>query len=259
MRANACVWYVLYSTVLHDFADLPQGYIAGWDMLYDFALSAYVSLNLSFCFPELWPATEGTEPIGVNDYRRTYMYQSTINECTGVGATSDLLQYAHTDFFGTADCSFINSAMSNPDTDPLGRGGAEVPSYLNRCGSQAYDDFLKDNAQRNPPETAKLTPEVETAARRAMCANGLPEELVMAVLDYSQPSHDRLVVPHDPMHPRNRVVLMEYLEECWMVMVRCSVVAEEMGLSLNWKDLIGRQFYSRLSGPQHVLRDQLYD
>jgi hypothetical protein len=79
-------------------------YDAGWNMLYTLPLSAYLCLNIAYCFPESWdPAVGRTD---VKDYRHTKSYQIMLRDCTAPGTASEIVSYPHREFFGIAHDQF---------------------------------------------------------------------------------------------------------------------------------------------------------
>lgn len=68
-------------------------------MLYEHALSAYLCLNVAYCFPELWDEAAGRTK--EEDYRHTKAYQHMLRDCAAPGSASEGVTYPHRWFFGT--------------------------------------------------------------------------------------------------------------------------------------------------------------
>ncbi len=71
------------------------------------------------------------------------------------------------------------------------------------------------------------------------CGKGLPTEISLAILDEAGyvPCR-RLRIAHDPLHGENEAELTKYLTECWLLLVRTQVVAEALGLKIEWGSYI---------------------
>jgi hypothetical protein len=48
----------------------------------------------------------------------------------------------------------------------------------------------------------------------------------------------RLRIEHDPLHPENCEALGQYLKYCWQIIVRCDMMAREIGMDIPWHDVI---------------------
>ncbi|RAH64238.1 uncharacterized protein BO66DRAFT_385981 [Aspergillus aculeatinus CBS 121060] len=238
----------------------------GWDKLFTGALQMYLTLNILYSIPELWdPASRQAANKKKSDgYRHTRIYQRTLRRWTFEGSSNEVAQYLHRRFFGLdghfhwqtqvtrylrepgflplleastdvrdarlgwlndADCP-SETAASGPtlvltnQTFPYGQVPFEV--FLNCGGKAAYRPRLTDVAR------------VEAYLR---VRGGLPQELVeyiTALAEYDGQHARRLPVPHDPLHRANRAELRDYLTRCWQVMVRCNMLAQEVGKRIDW-------------------------
>ncbi|KAI4218036.1 MAG: hypothetical protein L6R40_008810, partial [Gallowayella cf. fulva] len=65
--------------------------------------------------------------------------------------------------------------------------------------------------------------------------SGLPSELVLDILERADYRWQRRS-PHsnDPMHRDNRKELLKYLKFCWILLVRCDVLAKACGKRIDW-------------------------
>ncbi|OAA55097.1 hypothetical protein ISF_08018 [Cordyceps fumosorosea ARSEF 2679] len=96
-------------------------------------------------------------------------------------------------------------------------------------GEHLHTEFHQDTTgreslwERIPGPSLQLSPAAEKAAREALRAKGLPEELILQILRSRTPLA-RIRVPGDPLHPENRKAVAEYLELCWGIIVRCGVL-----------------------------------
>ncbi|KAL4961060.1 uncharacterized protein BDV14DRAFT_129255 [Aspergillus stella-maris] len=66
---------------------------------------------------------------------------------------------------------------------------------------------------------------------------GLPPELALDIMELAGygTAQRRLIVPHDPLHPRNQDALLKYLTHCWLTLVRCNMFFKELDIDINWK------------------------
>jgi hypothetical protein len=214
-------------------------YDAGWNILYLHALSAYICLNVAYCFPESWdPAAGRTDS---KDYRHTRSYQSMLRNCTVPGTTSEIVTYPHRKFFGTASDQFHHLQPRVADTerwlnklDVDNKSGDIKQSHY---GLLPFDDFLTlENASLQYIPNASDVDAVQSILLRQ-----LPPELVLPIMDLAAYKPKRaLIIPHDPLHLSNRKELDEYLELCWQIMVRCQMIAKEIDLEIGggWKSLV---------------------
>ncbi|KAI1198779.1 hypothetical protein F5X97DRAFT_298259 [Nemania serpens] len=206
---------------------------AGWDLICKNALDAYLCLNTLYCFPEIWDPESGAT--AKNDYRLTKCYRRVLRGCTASGSTSEFAALPHRQFFGIADGQFKSH---------LTVWGATRWGHI---GSQAADDmrdpFLHMPFERFLEHDARA-PYLPHAAdlghvRWTLCAKGLPIELALDIMDLAgYTAQRRLKIPHDPFHRDNREELVPYLTYCWMLLVRCDMVAKALGDEIPWKNLI---------------------
>ncbi|KAL2838018.1 hypothetical protein BJY01DRAFT_251142 [Aspergillus pseudoustus] len=191
------------------------GYEVGWELIYRKALTAYLCLNLLYCFPELWDSASSTGA-EKNDYRDTRLYQYMLRSCTGDHGKTDLMTLPHREFLGIPDDYWNSRAFfvkneaywlsASPHTDKYGFANEDPGLY----GLAPFAQFL--SLER--PTALDIMELAEYKAKR------------------------RLKVEHDPLHPENREELGKYLKFCWQILVRCDMMAGEIGLEIPWYDLI---------------------
>ncbi|KUL87933.1 hypothetical protein ZTR_03849 [Talaromyces verruculosus] len=228
-----------------------RGCDLGWDIIYETALNTYLTLNILYCFPALWDSASSSKPSNRRtDYRSTKLYQIMLRTCTWSGGTSEISQYPHRAFFGIGDHQFrrwpcldgvfsyrYNQSRSN---DEIGLGRVEFP-----YGVAPIAELL--NAEKH--ETGYL-PDVAAVAfvRNVLYSNRLPTELVDDVMDKADYTvKRRLVHPHDPFHGGNAEELRKYLKFCWRVMVDCNMMADALGVTIEWEGLICRILQKQIS------------
>lgn len=200
------------------------------------ALLAYVCLNTVYCFPELWDSASGKNQL--SDYRNTRSYQLMIMGSTRPGGASHVVAYPHRQFFGIKGPGTIS--FSTPSRAWKFRWGQYADKWgrieLGKVyGKVSFGDFL---AMQNLAEYEPALLDTEEV-RSMLCFKGLPVELaldVMELADYTP--RRRLNVPHDPFHPSNTEELAKYLKYCWQLLVRCDMMANELGIKLDWEDAV---------------------
>jgi hypothetical protein len=197
-------------------------------MIYKMALDAYICLNLLYCFPGLWDSNHERE----TDYRSTGVYQYMLRSCTWTGVASDIPAHPHRRFFGIADKQFyvrhrikdkLRWAAFTKDSDY----GEKFP-----YGLMAIDELLRCEEEVDRRASLQEVHQVEWM----LCQKSLPLELVKDIMDMAEyiPQR-RLKVPHDPLHIENRDELTKYLTYCWILLVRCNMMALAVGIDIDWK------------------------
>ncbi|KAJ5825941.1 hypothetical protein N7474_003079 [Penicillium riverlandense] len=207
----------------------------GWDRFAWKALIAYIGLNVTFCFPQMWDAARG-KPVET-DYRNTRFYQYMLRECTMTGETSDVSAYPHRQFFGISEDQFRGSTPSLQSRNPrffqtFTRGDdyrreyygiVPIDEFLHMEGSVCYQPHLSD----------------VNLVRSFLRRKGLPAELACNIMEFAEyEPRRRLKKPHDPFHRSNRKELAEYLKYCWTLLVRCDMMAKALDFQIPWKDLV---------------------
>ncbi|RAK95075.1 uncharacterized protein BO80DRAFT_369676, partial [Aspergillus ibericus CBS 121593] len=201
----------------------------GWNQVFQAALHFYLALNILFCFPELWDPTsrEARNKKKSEEYRGTLMYQKTVRTWTLEGSNNEVPRYPHRQFFGLED-HFHQSAFLNCST------------------------------------VAGFQPDVTDTARVELYLRmkGLPQELVWqitALADYDSQRPRRLPIPHDPLHRDNHRALRQYLTFCWQIMVRCNMLAQEVGIEINWVSEVVHALQDMASAPGRPLFTSKWD
>lgn len=216
-------------------------YDAGWDMLYKHALSAYLCLNVTYCFPEVWDETAGRT--NRKDYRHMKSYQYILRDCTAPRTTSEIVTYPHRWFFGIAPDQFHAMGPTVADKerwlDKLDIDSQNAKLKKDHYGLLPFDDFL---TLENP--TLEYMPSTsDVSAVQHVLLRYLPIELVLPIMEMAGYKPKRaLTISHDPLHPSNRMALDEYLENCWQILVRFEMLAKEMDHKIadaeGWQRLI---------------------
>ncbi|KAL3468158.1 hypothetical protein BJX64DRAFT_85219 [Aspergillus heterothallicus] len=222
------------------------GNSVGWELLYKNALTAYLCLNLLYCFPELWDL-ESSNAGEKKDYRDTRLYQYTVRNCTRSHGKADLVTIPHRQFFGipddywdTRDFFVKNEAhwlWASPHTNKYGYAKADPGLY----GMVPFREFL--SLEKRPSEETSYLPKESDAAlvRDCLYQLGLPAELALDIIELAEyEPRRRLKVEHDPLHLENREELGKYLKFCWQILVRCDLMANEVGMEIPWHDTIGK-------------------
>ncbi|RAH80339.1 hypothetical protein BO86DRAFT_390322 [Aspergillus japonicus CBS 114.51] len=246
----------------------------GWGPVFDAALEMYLVLNTFSCFPELHSSSSASRYADgsrgyVPDYRATRMYQRPAHEWTDASKATEMSRYPHRQFLGLAPRFDYASRVRIEDPevplfeDPFydecrakdeeGRRarlkrlweqdeGVSVDALLAIVGEAKEGDcftygelpftlFLAS-------DTAGFRPSEEDTARveAYLRERGVPDDWVaeMTTLREGNEPRSRLPVPHDPLHERNRTQLRRYLHRCWQIMVRCNMLARELGTEINW-------------------------
>lgn len=212
-------------------------------LLFQYALRSYLVLNILSCFPQLFGAE--------SDYRDTAIYQRTVYDCTA-SSVSDVCMHLHRDFYGIPDGLFdrgnflVTQYREWPALSRLVEIQKEERARADRSCLNPWiyeDDFPYGNVplqamlncQSKKPDhlpTASEVAEISAILRQL----SLPEELTWPILDYAYGgSERRLPIAHDPLHPENKDELAKYLDQCWELMVNCTMFAEAVGKPIYWK------------------------
>lgn len=214
------------------------------------ALLPYIGLNVIYCFPETWDLASGKTD--VRDYSATALYQKMVQLCTISGMTSEVATFPHRQFFGIEDGQFTwrynKPQLRDPRLNAIGRypyGVLPIEEFLN-C------EVLTEN---------KPGPSAIPQVQQMLYSKGLPMELVLDIMDMAEYApRGRLQVPHDPFHPENREDLAKYLKYCWVLFVRCDMMATALGMVINWEELICDAMIQLFSATQSwYSRDPLND
>ncbi|PYI31335.1 hypothetical protein BP00DRAFT_475315 [Aspergillus indologenus CBS 114.80] len=212
----------------------------GWDKVFEVTLDFYLLLNLLYDFPEL---REGSKT-GSDDYRDTKMYQKTLFLWTQMYSQAEVPSQFHRRFFGLEDHFEAPFTIERH---------FHLPPYLHLdednfpFGKVPFEVFLTCDTEAPYHPSALEIARVEAYLRHL----GLPQELVLEITAWTE--HDRprasLPVPHDPLHVGNRTALEEYLDECFRIMVRCNMLAQELGMEIHWPSRVVHALDRLVSSP----------
>lgn len=207
------------------------------------ALEAYIALKVALCFPQIYdPAVGRTEE---TEYRHTAFYQCMLRGVTESYCPSEATPYPHQQFFGIPSDYFDDKSELPTTIDPthwlhrtdiLKRtapyGILPIGEFLNLEGS-LYDQYQP------------LECDVESV-KIGLFSKGLPCEIVVMIMDFADYKPTRVLkIPHDPLHPANRAELDRYLDQCWQIIIGCSIMNNECGeYPIDWPDIVlGRVKY----------------
>ncbi|KAF7117371.1 hypothetical protein CNMCM5793_006273 [Aspergillus hiratsukae] len=243
----------------------------GWDQVFKAALNIYLLLNILYCFPELWdPASRQARNEKLTDeYRATRMYQRTVKTWTHNSQQNDVSRHPHRQFFGL-ECHFgfllhVSRGWDRPVLAQLRENKAKLegttPEEILELslwdehfpyGQLPFEEFLacgKQGAAGGQHETRSAVDVAQVEAY--LRAKRLPQELVLqitACTEYDRP-RSRLPVPHDPLHRRNRRQLRQHLDTCWRILVRCNMLAQELGTKIDWEYQVVHALDRMVSSP----------
>ncbi|PYH79592.1 hypothetical protein BO82DRAFT_385083 [Aspergillus uvarum CBS 121591] len=238
----------------------------GWDKLFAGALQMYLTLNILHSIPSLWdPASrQAANKERSVEYRNTRIYQRTLRRWTFEGSSNEVAQHLHRQFFGLDDHFHWQTQVARyrrepgflplleattevrgarlgwlNDADRPSETAASGPTLIltNRTfpyGQVPFEVFL--NCGKKAVYRPRLT-DVARVEGYLRVRGGLPQELVQQITglaEYDGQHARRLPVPHDPLHHANRAELRDYLTQCWQVMVRCNMLAQEVGRKIDW-------------------------
>lgn len=207
--------------------------------MYKKFLMAYICLNTIYCFPEIWDKASGN--VEMEDYRHTGVYQFVVRDLTSLWL--GVLAYPHRYFFGIKEGQFNGTGCLRVRRDLrsqwkmpfIQQDGSIRGKYV--YGKLPFDEFL---ALEYPSEHVPGFSDV-IIVRSLLCSRGIPMELALAIMDFADYTpKQRLKVPRDPFHPSNRDELNKYLTFCWLVLVRCDMIAKEVGRQIDWREAVTR-------------------
>ncbi len=204
----------------------------------------YLTLNICYCFPELWDAKSG-QGKKTHDYRNTYLYQNALQTCTELGCASDVASLPHRQFFGMMDDTYSAASHSTART--------------HNCwpGTVPWEAFL--SARNRAPDPFILAPASLNCAVVVLRQAGLPTELVDKVMEhFGRASTIRAEDPLNPLlHSANSNQLRRYLTYCWQLIIRCSTMAEALKMHLDWQSIVTIHLSRLISGAK--LRHELLE
>lgn len=193
----------------------------GWNEIYLSALDAYLALNLLYSFPQLWDPSRGRTP--GRDYRSTFMYQKMLRNCAGCGDTSEIAKFPHRDFLGLDDVSIMRDSHFRRDD----------------AGMLPFPLFQYQYISHSRPFPLSQADARYVFTLLQSMGGGLPAEIVEHILNLAEyRPNGRLRRPDNPLHADNWDELRKYLTYCWQLLVRCSMLAAELGDEIDWESLV---------------------
>ncbi|KAL8657747.1 MAG: hypothetical protein Q9226_001619 [Calogaya cf. arnoldii] len=218
----------------------------GWRYVRDLALYPFICLNVLHAMR--MASGHDVEPDS-QDYRRTKAYQEMLLHCTGYRqgcyrgqSAFDPETYPHRQFLGIVRGQY-------PNLTPDGYSETDKYTPYGKLPLQRLEWSQYLSNQHLP--TASDVDEVFLTLRKA----GLPTELVSEILERADYRWQRRsLYSDDPMHPSNREELLKYLRFCWVLLVRCDLLAKACGKRIDWANDISLCIHSMFGVKDHALR-----
>ncbi|RAH69779.1 uncharacterized protein BO66DRAFT_350451 [Aspergillus aculeatinus CBS 121060] len=271
----------------------------GWGPVFDAALEMYLTLNTLYCFPELHSSSSSSASehaagsrAYAHDYRTTKMYQRPVDEWTCLWQATEMSRYPHRQFLGLEpQFGFASQVRIWDQGDPwyeesCARDEEGRRARLKRLWQQPEDvsvDALlailaapeekdcftygelpfplflaSDKAGFRPSQ--QDTSRIEAYLRERGVPDDWAAEMTTLSGEGNKEPRSRLCVPHDPLHERNRRQLRRYLHRCWQIMVRCNMLARELGVEIDWAWEVVRALEKLVSCPPEMkLYNHRYD
>ncbi|CAM1503880.1 Fc.00g014710.m01.CDS01 [Cosmosporella sp. VM-42] len=201
----------------------------GWDTICRLAVDAYLVLNVLHCFPKTWD--DAGSP--TDDYTSIKAYQYLVRRCTMSNLVSEIPTFPHRQFFGIEKGQFGKYPRPQDAVrwaHVLKGAGRKYPTLAYYPeGLMSYEDML--NFERPFCYQAHSTD--ASHVRWMLCEKGLPVELANSILEKaSYTPQRRLPVAGHPLHPENREELNKYLNYCWQLIVRCTMLGQALGMDM---------------------------
>lgn len=183
------------------------------------------------------------------------MYQRTVKIWTHDASENDVSRHPHRQFFGLEGHFGYTLQVSRGWDRPVLAQLREKKAKRDRTtpeeilelfiwdedfpyGQLPFEEFLVCGEEGAAGGQHLTRSAVDVARVEAyLRAKRLPQELVLqitACTEYDRP-RSRLPVPHDPLHRRNRRQLRRHLDDCWRILVRCNMLALELGIRIDWE------------------------
>jgi hypothetical protein len=212
----------------------------GWAEVMRCALMSYICLNMSYLFPR------SSDP-SIPDYRATSAYQKMLIRCTAQ-RSFDSHTIPHREFFGVERGRFYGLYWNNR----VEHGRTSLSSLTRPEYANVYCPTAED---------------VEVV-QGYLAKKGLPLELrieILSLADYKMKR--RLIVPDDPLHPKNSLELRKYLNYCWHLLIRVNLIAEALGTRIAWNaeitqciwDLYGENLRKMVSHDPSYVWQAIYE
>ncbi|KAI4247213.1 MAG: hypothetical protein L6R40_001556 [Gallowayella cf. fulva] len=199
----------------------------GWREVRDLALYPFVCLNVLYA---IRMASGCDDPPEEQDYRKTKAYQVALVRCTGAKEFGCYLResafdpetFPHRQFFGVYRGQYRNDQY-------YGVSDTNIKMFYGKMPLEKFEQ--KNGSSNSHMPTLSDVDEVFLSLRES----GLPSELVLEILERADYRWQRRS-PHsdDPMHRDNRKELLKYLKFCWILLVRCDVLAKACGKRIDW-------------------------
>ena len=228
----------------------------GWREVRDLALYPFVCLNFLYAMRMASGNDDHLPAVVGQDYRNSKAYQIMLARCTGVkefgcyirDSALDPETFPHRRFFGVRKGRYRNDQYYPPKDSDFRSFYGKVP--LARL----------QNMNGAVPEPYRPTVEDVDAVSLTLRRVGLPAEIASDILDRAEYTWQRRSrYADDPLHPDNRDELQRYLKFCWIVMVRCDVLAKACGKRLHWVDDVSHCVHDMFGVHDPRLRREEYD
>ncbi|KAI2794764.1 hypothetical protein POX_a01365 [Penicillium oxalicum] len=206
-----------------------MGSDSGWDKLYETVLRVYLVLNVAYCFPLTWDPMAGKTP--ENDYRHSSSYQIALRWSCTRPLMSPVMSNLFQKFYGISNHHFSGILGEIWVDDPeRWRGKLEMTDdgEMERFpyGLLPFEDFITLEERFLP----YMPNEVDCRKVGSMLCHFLPPELALQTMELADYKGERVLpIPHDPLHPLNKKVLVDQLDHLWQIMVCCQMVVKEIG------------------------------
>ncbi|KAL8991975.1 MAG: hypothetical protein Q9169_007480 [Polycauliona sp. 2 TL-2023] len=200
----------------------------GWCEVRDLALYPFLCLNVLYA---IHMASAQNDQPKDQDYRRTKAYQVMLLRCTGTKLFGCYMQdsafdpetFPHRRFFGVYRGQYKNSQYWRGIID------SKSDSLYGKVPLSKLEDSQMPSYAYMP--TALDVNEVFDILRKSK----LPAEIILDILDRADYRWQRRSpFSDDPMHLENRSELLQYLKYCWILLVRCDVLAKACGKRIDW-------------------------
>lgn len=198
-----------------------------WREVRDLALYPFICLNVLYVMR--MSSGYDDQPEG-QDYRRTKAYQVMLLRCTGAkefgcylkDSALDPETFPHRQFFGVYRGQYRNDQYN-------GISDSDMKTFYSKMPLSKLEKIRGLSHPYMP--TGPDIDEVFLSLRRS----GLPPEIVMDILERADYRWQRRSpYSDDPIHPDNREGLLKYLKFCWILLVRCDLLAKACGKRLDW-------------------------
>lgn len=201
----------------------------GWSEVRDLALYPFVCLNVLHA---MRMASGHDNELKDQDYRKTKAYQVMLLRCTGEKQFGCYLResafdpetFPHRHFFGVYRGKYRNNQYP-----PGAIRDTNMNTFYGKLPLHRLEK-THDASDRHMPTVSDVD-EVILSLRKL----GLPAELVKDIVERADYRWQRRSpYSDDPMHPDNRDELHKYLKFCWILLIRCDLLAKACGKRIGW-------------------------